>query len=135
MNKSVVIAVVVIAALALGLPALSKLSRKPAEVVPAPASADAKPEASVSAAPAPALAPAADAQTFVGSTWSIKGATVALQANGAASVRHPSVPMPMQGTWSLAANTLTVSVMGQSYTVQVSGDKLMLDGKPVERAQ
>lgn len=143
MNKSVIIAIVVIVVLAVGTPSAIKLMRKPAPsdpavpaapaAAPAPDAAPAATPAPAEAAPAAALEPPADAKVFVGTTWTIKGASVTFKENNVASVKHPALPMPVDGTWSIAGNVLTIGVMGKSYTAQVSGDKLMLDGKPIER--
>jgi hypothetical protein len=83
----------------------------------------------------PQQAPPLDPRSLVNSVWSIDGATIYLWAGGKLSAQHPQLPMQVEGTWSVQGNKLIVSAMGQTETVEISGNQVMARGKSVKRVR
>jgi len=78
-------------------------------------------------APAPA-GPALTAQNLVGTVWEAGGHKLAFNADGKLKVNDS-----VDGTWSIAGDTLKISAMGQDMAVTIAGDKLLFQGRPLTK--
>lgn len=126
MNKNVLIAAGVVLALFLALPLAAKLKQGGGGAASTPAGE--------SAAPAdPNQPPYWNASNLPGTAWNAGGYTINLDAGGVASA---STPIGLvSGTWTVNGSTLTVSAMGRTINAQISGDQILVEGKPAQRAQ
>ena len=115
------------------VPAESKAAGKPgAHAKPGAPAAVAKPAAPAAPA-APMAAPLLNAGNLVNTVWSMDGATVTLLGGGQLTAKHPSLPMSISGTWSVNGASLTVVAMGQTKTATISGNDILIGGKPAQR--
>lgn len=134
MNKNLLIAGGVVLALILILPLLAALKGMAfvgVDSAPAGASASGSPDAAI--ASAPMQAPLLTAENLVGSAWNVSGYTINLGAGGVATAALPFGQV--QGTWSINGATITVRAMNKTVTGTISGDQILIDGKPATRVQ
>ena len=143
-TKRLVVIGVVIAIAAMGLAVASKLVRgnsapvTPATTAVAPAVTPAPATAVATATATPATpgnttdATAATA-AFSGTSWKLDDISASLEPGGLLKARSPKVPFPLEGTWVIKDNVMTLSAVGKTFTLQIDGDKLIKDGKILER--
>jgi hypothetical protein len=156
MDDKMKIAIVVIVVLVLGVPLLGKVMTEDQGAQSAPADTGKKAgkgvdKAAGKAAGAPAVnlqPPLLNAGNLANSKWqmTLQGfpVTVSLMPGGVLIAESPIIQQmtqqpSVQGTWSVSGPTLTVSAsaMGQSIkeSAQISGNTLLVQGKPVQRLQ
>lgn len=151
MNKSVLVAIVVIAAIVVGVPLVAKVmqsSGASSGAADTASGSDAAPAAD--AAPAPTAAPGYDAASLTNTQWSIKiegvpvPLTVTFLANGVLQAQSPMLRAvvgsdTVGGTWSVNGANLNIAATAGSKTVSetavISGDQILLKGKPAQRLQ
>jgi hypothetical protein len=68
------------------------------------------------------------AETLPGTTWAIADYTVTFEDGGVIRFNSGS-----EGTWTLEADTITISVAGADTIIKVDGESLMHDGMALER--
>jgi len=148
MNKSVVVAIVVIAAIVIGVPLIAKVMQS-SNTAPAGGDAEAPGSDSGEAAPsAPTAAPALDANSLTNSQWSMRvdkiTLTVTFLPNGVLQAQSPLLKAlvgtdTVGGTWAVnGANlNITATAGGQnvSETAIISGDQIIVKGTPARRLQ
>ncbi|MBI2432658.1 MAG: hypothetical protein HYV26_07300 [Candidatus Hydrogenedentes bacterium] len=128
MNKGAIIAVAVVVVAVLSLPLLASLKKGTSSGSP-PAEGSAPAAASPAA---PAAPPLLNVQNLVGTVWSVKGFQATFGPGGQLSVAGTPLGT-VSGTWAVSGATVTVSALGQTYTLQVSGNQLLADGQPIQR--
>jgi len=150
MNKNLLIGAGVVIGLVLALPLLAALKNNVGfQSAPERSSGggggsanalDDAPRAGSAPSPAPvATGPARDASTLPGTGWKISGFNVELQPGGTAVAKGTPLG-DISGTWSVSGSTVTVTashpVIGTRTTnAQISGNQILVDGKPVERVR
>jgi hypothetical protein len=129
----------------LGVPLLGRLGEgsKPAAKTDAKAAAaPATKSAAKSAAPQALQPPKLNASNLANTTWNITiegfPVTVTFLPGGAATANSPLVGT-LQGSWSVNGSDLNVKAVAfgkeQSATVKISGDQILVEGKPAQRVK
>lgn len=124
MNKGILIGAGVVLAIFLLLPLAAQLKKQGT----AAGGAESTPAAAGALAP-----PAWNADNLPGTAWVVSGVTVQIQSGGTASAMTPIGQV--SGTWTVNGSNLTVSAMGRTINAQISGDQILVDGEPAQRAQ
>jgi hypothetical protein len=128
-NKNILIGAAIVIALILALPLAAKLKQGGAGSdagTPAPTSEPAGPTRA-------GQAPYWNAGNLPGTSWVVSGYTVNLQPGGVASASTPFGQIT--GSWAVNGSTLNVKAAGQEINAQISGDQILVDGTPAQRAQ
>ncbi len=127
MNKNILIGAGIVIALILALPLAAKLKQGGGGDGAATTTTE-------SAAPAASgQAPSWNAGNLPGTAWVVSGYTVNLEPGGVASASTPFGQVT--GSWAVNGSTLQVKAMGREINAQISGDQILVDGTPAQRAQ
>jgi cytoskeletal protein RodZ len=142
MNKTVVVAIVVIAAIVVGVPLAAKVMQSSES---SSESGDTAPSADA-AAPAPTLPPALDANSLTNTQWSIKvdkiSLTVTFLPNGVLQAQSPMLKIvagtdTVGGTWTVDGANLNITATAGDKSVSetgiISGDQIIIKGSPAKR--
>jgi len=145
MNKSVIVAIVVIAAIVVGVPLIAKVIQSSGS---SSGSTDSATPGSDSAAPAATAAPALDANSLTNSVWSMKvdkvTLTVTFLPGGALQAQSPMLKVlvgtdTVGGTWAVSGANLNITATAGDKTVSetavISGDQILVKGTPAKRLQ
>ncbi|HUW59669.1 MAG TPA: hypothetical protein VMZ06_01585 [Candidatus Bathyarchaeia archaeon] len=144
MNKSVIVAIVVIAAIVVGVPLIAKVMQSSGS---SSGSTDSN-AAGSDAAPAATTAPALDANSLTNSQWSMKvdkvTLTVTFLPNGVLQAQSPMLKVlvgtdTVGGTWAVNGANLNITATAGDQTVSetaiISGDQILVKGNPAKRLQ
>lgn len=137
MSDKVKVLIVVGVIVLVGVPILGKVLREGQK----PSSGSSSGSSSAPAAPVKLEPPRLNTANLANTKWkmTIQGIPVefALLPGGAATATAPGFGT-FQGTWSVNGADLTVSAnaMGQTHTqtAKISGDQILVDGKPIQRS-
>ena len=154
MSKNVIVAIVVIAAIVVGVPLIAKVMQSSNSSSGSTDSGAAGSEAAApgtdSAAPVATSAPALDANSLINTQWSIKiegvpvPLTVSFLANGVLQAQSPMLKAlvgtdTVGGTWAVNGANLNISATAGDKTVSetaiISGDQILVKGSPARRLQ
>jgi hypothetical protein len=146
-NNTIRILIVVAAVVAVGLPVIGKLNaasraQQAAANVAAGnerVSGPVQPGGTAAETAAPSAPPLLNAQNLLNTAWAMEASgvgtvTVELQANGVASASTGL--LHITGTWSVSGASLTISTsvpVAKTFTCQISGDQVYLQGRPAKR--
>ena len=145
MNKSVIVAIVVIAAIVVGVPLIAKVMQSSNS---SSESTDSGAAGSDAATPAATAAPALDANSLTNSVWSMKvdkvTLTVTFLPGGALQAQSPMLKVlvgtdTVGGTWAVSGANLNITAVAGDKTVSetavISGDQILVKGTPAKRLQ
>jgi len=144
MNKNVIVAIVVIAAIVVGVPLIAKVMQSSGTS----GSAGPGGAGSEGAAPVATAAPALDANSLTNSVWLMKvdkvTLTVTFLPGGALQAQSPMLKVlvgtdTVGGTWTVNGANLNITATAGDKTVSetavISGDQILVKGNPAKRLQ
>lgn len=134
MNKGILIGAGILVVLVLSLPLLAALKKQgttvttDAQGAPAAAGIPSAPEPGSSIAEGPTLS----AASLPGTSWEFQGYQATFQQGGQVAVSGTPLGT-VNGSWTVSGTSVTISAVGQSFALQISGAQLLADGQPLRR--